>query len=145
MPVDDSLIPGRNTQHPSVILHGNLMVCQLCYTRMNHDVKGWHFRMKNKAKKGQLSFYMLICFLHEEVMKIKMQVCLLDDKNWFAKNTGNTARHRRPSSMSGGLPYNVYAPESSSNPTTLNNMALFGALYRPEGLVYMKSKFSLIK
>ena len=31
-----------------------------CITRTNNDVEGWHHGMNKKAKKGQLSFYMLL-------------------------------------------------------------------------------------
>ena len=31
-----------------------------CYTRTNSDVEGWHLRMNNNSKRGQLSFYMLL-------------------------------------------------------------------------------------
>ena len=50
-----------------------------CYTRTNNDVEGWHFRMNAKAKKGQLSFYMLLCLLYAEAMTVKLQVCLVTE------------------------------------------------------------------
>ena len=37
-----------------------------CYTRTNNNVEDWHYRLNNKAKKGQLSFYVLLQLLHEE-------------------------------------------------------------------------------
>ena len=47
------------------------------YTWTNNDVEGWHFRMNEKAKKGQLPFYMLICLLFEEAQQVNIQVCLV--------------------------------------------------------------------
>ena len=49
------------------------------YTRTNNNVEGWHFRMNIKAKKGQLSFYMLLCLLYAEAMTVKLQVHLVTE------------------------------------------------------------------
>ena len=46
------------------------------YTRTNNDVEGWHFRIN---KKGQLPFYILIIFLHEEAKQLKLQVHLVSE------------------------------------------------------------------
>ena len=40
--------------------------------------------MNVKAKKGQLSFYMLLCLLYAEAMTVKLQVCL-DTENKLSR------------------------------------------------------------
>ena len=49
------------------------------YTQTNNDVEGWHFRMNAKAKKGQLSFYMLIQLLYEESQSVNVQIRLVKE------------------------------------------------------------------
>ena len=49
------------------------------YTRTKNDVEGWHLIMNNKAKKGQLSFYILIRLLHEEAATDFLQVWLVSE------------------------------------------------------------------
>ena len=41
--------------------------------RTNNDVEGWHCRLNQKAKKGQLPFYLLLHLLHEETKWINLQ------------------------------------------------------------------------
>ena len=43
----------------------------------NNDVEGWHCHLNQKAKKGQLPFYLLVYLLHEETKWINIQVCLV--------------------------------------------------------------------
>ena len=42
--------------------------------------------MKNKAKKGQLSFYMLLWLLHDEARTVKLQVNLVSDNKLTCKD-----------------------------------------------------------
>ena len=57
-----------------------------CYSRINNDVVGWNFRMNNKAKKGQLSFYMLLWLLHDEARTVILQVHLVSDNKLTCKD-----------------------------------------------------------
>ncbi|KAH3790655.1 hypothetical protein DPMN_168860 [Dreissena polymorpha] len=41
--------------------------------RTNHDVEGWHNRLSRQAKKGNLSFYLLITLLFEEATEVPRQ------------------------------------------------------------------------
>ena len=43
----------------------------------NNYVEGWHHNLNQKAKKGQLPFYLLVHLLHEETKWINIQVCLV--------------------------------------------------------------------
>ena len=43
----------------------------------NNDVEGWHHHLNQKAKKGQLPFYLLVHLLHEETKWINIQVHLV--------------------------------------------------------------------
>ena len=43
----------------------------------NNDVEGWHHRLNQKTKKGQLPFYLLVHLLHEETKWINIQVRLV--------------------------------------------------------------------
>ena len=45
--------------------------------RTNDDVEGWHCCLNQKAKKGQLPFYLLVHLLHEETKWINTQVHLV--------------------------------------------------------------------
>ena len=49
------------------------------YTRTNDNAEGWHYQMNSRAKKGQLSFYMLITLLHEESKSVNVQIHLVKD------------------------------------------------------------------
>ena len=57
----------------------NMMIIFSLYTRTNNDAEGWNLRMNNKAKKGQLSFYMLIHLLHEEAVQGKIHFSLVSE------------------------------------------------------------------
>ena len=43
----------------------------------NNDVEGWYRHLNQKAKKGQLPFYLLVHLLHEETKWINIQVHLV--------------------------------------------------------------------
>ena len=49
------------------------------YTRTNNDVEGWHCRLNKKAKKGQLSFNVLLLLLHQEAITVNLQVHLVGE------------------------------------------------------------------
>ena len=72
-----------------------------CYTRTNNNVEGWHLRM-NKAKRGQLSFYMLLCLFHYEAKTVNLQVHLVsENKLTHLEHKKSIAKHRLLSSISG--------------------------------------------
>ena len=47
--------------------------------RTSNDVEGWHHRLNKKARKGQLSFYLLVQLLHKEAKLVPLQVRFLSD------------------------------------------------------------------
>lgn len=47
--------------------------------RTNNDVEGWHHRLNAKAKKGSLTFYMLLRLLHEETAIININLHLISE------------------------------------------------------------------
>ena len=49
------------------------------YTRTNNLVEGWHFRMNKKAKKAQLSFYMLISLLYDKAVTVNVPMYLVSE------------------------------------------------------------------
>ena len=54
----------------------------------NNDVEGWHGMLKRHAKRGNLSFYLLVRLLHEQAQLVNMQVRLVTDqklKRWQRK------------------------------------------------------------
>lgn len=48
--------------------------------RTNNDVEGWHNRLNRRAKKGNLSFYLLITLLFDEAKEVPMQCKLIKEK-----------------------------------------------------------------
>ena len=48
--------------------------------RTNNDVKGWHGMLNRHAKRGNLSFYLLVRLLHEQAQLVNMQVRLVTDQ-----------------------------------------------------------------
>lgn len=47
--------------------------------RTNNDVEGWHNRLNRRAKKGNLSFYMLVTLLFDESRDIPLQCKLVKE------------------------------------------------------------------
>ncbi|KAH3870968.1 hypothetical protein DPMN_034162 [Dreissena polymorpha] len=52
------------------------------FVRTNNDVEGWHNRLNRRAKKGNLSFYLLITLLFDEANEVPMQCKLLKEKKF---------------------------------------------------------------
>ena len=48
-----------------------------CVIQTNNDVERWHLCLNQKAKKGQLPFYLLVTLLHKEATGINIQVWLV--------------------------------------------------------------------
>ena len=48
--------------------------------RTNNDVEGWHSMLNKHAKRGNLTFYLLVRLLHEQAQLVEMQVCLVSDE-----------------------------------------------------------------
>ena len=42
--------------------------------RTNNDVEGWHLRINNRARRGQLQLYLLIELLHKESQIVTLQI-----------------------------------------------------------------------
>ena len=49
-------------------------------TRTNNDIEGWHFRLNQRAQKGNLPFYMLLTLLTQEAAHVNLQVRLVSEK-----------------------------------------------------------------
>ena len=45
--------------------------------RTNNDVEGWHHRLNNRARRGQLQLYVLIHLLHQEAEHVTLQCRLV--------------------------------------------------------------------
>ena len=48
-------------------------------TRTNNDLEGWHHRLNNLAKRGNLQFYLLLDLLHKEGVFVNVQVRLVSE------------------------------------------------------------------
>jgi hypothetical protein len=48
--------------------------------RTNNDVEGWHHRLNNKARKGNLNFYVLLQVIHDEASLVTLHAQLLSDR-----------------------------------------------------------------
>ena len=44
-----------------------------CFIRNNNDVEGWYHCMNEKAKRGQVSFYLLLQLLHDEAVQVNVR------------------------------------------------------------------------
>ena len=49
-------------------------------TRTNNDVEGWHRRLNQHAKKGNLPFYLLVDLLHQEAKTTEVEVRLVSER-----------------------------------------------------------------
>lgn len=61
--------------------------------RTNNDVEGWHARLNRRAKKGNLSFYLLVELLFREARDIPIQCKLVKEgklKRYQRRNTTST-------------------------------------------------------
>ena len=47
--------------------------------RTNNDVEGWHRRLNNHAKRGQIQFYLLVKLLHREGSFVTLQTILVSE------------------------------------------------------------------
>ena len=61
--------------------------------RTNNDVEGWHHHINLKARKGQLSFYLLVKLLHDEAKLVPIQVRLLSDGKVLRRQRAKYTRH----------------------------------------------------
>jgi hypothetical protein len=52
--------------------------CQV--VRTNNDVEGWHGMLNRHAKRGNLSFYLMVRLLHEQAQLVAMQVRLVSEE-----------------------------------------------------------------
>lgn len=48
--------------------------------RTNNDVEGWHGMLNRHAKRGNISFYLMVRLLHEQAQLVNMQVRLVTDQ-----------------------------------------------------------------
>jgi hypothetical protein len=48
--------------------------------RTNNDVEGWQGMLNRHAKRGSLSFYLMVQLLHEQSQLVNMQVCLVSEE-----------------------------------------------------------------
>ncbi|XP_028418951.1 uncharacterized protein LOC114544551 [Dendronephthya gigantea] len=48
--------------------------------RTNNDVEGWHGMLNRHAKRGNLTFYLMVRLLHEQAKLVDMQVRLVSDE-----------------------------------------------------------------
>ena len=48
--------------------------------RTNNDVEGWHRRLNERARHGQLNFYLLVSILHEEAELVSLQARLVSER-----------------------------------------------------------------
>ena len=53
--------------------------------RTNNEVEEWHNSMNLKARKGNLSFYLLLKILHDEAKVVNLQIRLLSDGKGMKK------------------------------------------------------------
>ena len=47
--------------------------------RTNNDLEGWHRRLNNHARRGQIQFYLLVELLHKEANFVSIQTKLVSD------------------------------------------------------------------
>lgn len=47
--------------------------------RTNNDVEGWHYRIKRRAQKSCLPFYVLVILLHKEITSIPTQLKMISE------------------------------------------------------------------
>ena len=47
--------------------------------RTNNDVEGWHRRINERARRGQLPFYVLVPLLHNEAVMVRLQARLVSE------------------------------------------------------------------
>ncbi|KAH3815169.1 hypothetical protein DPMN_143691 [Dreissena polymorpha] len=59
--------------------------------RTNNDLEGWHNRLNHRAKKGNLSFYLLITLLLYEAKEVPMQ-CKLIKENKLQRHQSRQTR-----------------------------------------------------
>ena len=45
----------------------------------NNDLEGWHRRLNNHARRGQIQFYLLVELLHKEAKFVSIQTKLVSD------------------------------------------------------------------
>ena len=55
--------------------------------RTNNDLEGWHRRLNNHARRGQIQFYLLVELLHREARFVNIQTRLVSE--------GKLKRHQR--------------------------------------------------
>ena len=48
--------------------------------RMSKNIEGWHRRLNERARNGQLNFYLVVSILHEEAELVSLQVCLVSER-----------------------------------------------------------------
>ena len=83
----------------------------------NNDVEGWHHCLNQKAKKGQLPFYLLVHLLHEETKWINIQVHLvLEYKITCRKERWYRMVQSRVLSIWDDYTYGKYLPHNYSMP-----------------------------
>ena len=47
--------------------------------RTNNDLEGWHRRLNNHGRTGQVQFYLLVELLHREAKFVSIQTKLVSD------------------------------------------------------------------
>ena len=58
--------------------------------RTNSDLEGWHGKLNQRAKKGNLNFYLLVQLLYEQALTMDFNVRLVSENNTKAVSTQQT-------------------------------------------------------
>lgn len=92
--------------------------------RTNNDVEGWHARLNRRAKKGNLSFYLLVELLFKEAKEIPIQCKLVKE--------GKLRRYqRRAATSTQGRLMQLWTEYGSNQRTTSSLLKACSKLYGP--------------
>ncbi len=62
--------------------------------RTNNYVEGWHGMLNRHAKRGNLSFYLMVHLLYEQAQIVNMQVHLVTDQKLKRRQQSNTDKRK---------------------------------------------------